>query len=90
MAAILELLFLPALIITLLVFGLMAADASTATIVAGAVVLGLLYFMLIKMLRDTRRYDHESEAADLAELKRVEREAELAAGIRKGPHPHAG
>ena len=75
MGAALELIVLPVILITLLVLLLLKASLGAATIFASAVVLGLLYFVVIKLLRQLQRSDLAAEAEDRAEVKRVEQAA---------------
>jgi hypothetical protein len=75
MGAALELFVLPAILITVLVLVLLKASVSAASIFASAVILGLLYFVVIKLLRQLERSDLKSDAQDRAEIKRREKEA---------------
>ena len=81
MGAALELIVLPVILITLLVLLLLKASLGAATIFASAVVLGLLYFVVIKLLRQLQRSDLAAEAEDRAEVKRVEQAAREAARL---------
>jgi hypothetical protein len=76
MGAALEILIVPTLLITLVTVLLLKAGLSTPCLVAMGVFMGLLYFVIIKLLRQMRRYDQLSEAYERKERERAEREAE--------------
>jgi hypothetical protein len=78
MAAALLLVILPAILLTLIVLLLIGADLGAAGIVAAAVFLGLLYFMIVKLLRQVRRWDHDAQVSSQIALKQAEREGEQA------------
>jgi len=75
MGAALELVVVPVVLITLLVFVLLASSVSGPTIFAAAVVIGLVYFAVVKLLRQLERTDLDAAKQDLEDLHRAEREA---------------
>ena len=75
MGAALELFVLPVILITALVLVLLKTSFGVASILASAVVLGLLYFVVIKLLRQLERSDITEEKEERAEVKRLEKEA---------------
>jgi hypothetical protein len=75
MGAALELVVLPVILITALVLVLLKTSFGAASIFASAVVLGLLYFLTIKLLRQLGRSDIATESEDRAAIKRLEKSA---------------
>lgn len=61
MGAALELLVIPALLVTLIGIVLVASSLSVKSVFAIAVAIALVYFVLISLLRFTRQLDRESE-----------------------------
>jgi flagellar biosynthesis/type III secretory pathway M-ring protein FliF/YscJ len=78
MAAALELLVLPAILLTLIALLLLKSSFGAAGIVATVVFLGLLYFVIVKLLRQMRRWDHEQQVSSYKAFKQAEREGEQA------------
>ncbi|MGE0395857.1 MAG: hypothetical protein AB7T06_03940 [Kofleriaceae bacterium] len=61
MAAALELLVLPAILLTAITLLFLKSSFSTPALVATAVFLTLLYFFVVKLLRQMRRWDGEEK-----------------------------
>ena len=75
MAAILEIVIVPIVLLTVVVFLMVKASLSVASVAAGVVFLGLAYFIVIKLMRFMRRSDLDAEASD----RRSREQAELQA-----------
>ncbi len=78
MAAALGLLVVPAILLTLVAVLMLKSAFGAAGLIASAVFLALLYFMVFKLLRTMRRWDHDEQVSSLKELKQAEREGEQA------------
>jgi len=94
MVAALELIVLPAILLTLiLVVLLFKTGLDAAGIAATAVFIGLLYFFIIKLLRQLRRWDHEQAVRERKAFVQAEREGEQAEreareqAEHEAPHP---
>jgi hypothetical protein len=78
MAAALELVVLPAILLTLIALLLLKSSFGAAGIVATVVFLGLLYFVIVNLLRTMRRSDHDQQVSSFKAFKQAEREGEQA------------
>jgi hypothetical protein len=78
MAAALELLVVPAILLTLIALLTLKSSFGVAGVIATGVFLFLLYFMIVKLLRTMRRSDHDQQESELKKLKQAEREGEQA------------
>jgi hypothetical protein len=78
MAAALELIVVPAILLTLIALLLLKTSFGAAGIVATVVFLGLLYFVIVTLLRTMRRLDHDQQVSSFKAFKQAEREGEQA------------
>jgi hypothetical protein len=78
MAAALELIVLPAILCTLIVLLLLKTSLGIASIVGTVVFLGLLYFVVVKLLQTMRRWDHDQQVSSDLAFKQAELAGEQA------------
>lgn len=88
MAAALELIVLPAILLTAIALLLLKTSLGTAGVVATAVFLGLLYFVVIKLLRQMRRWDHEQMVSEREAFEQAEHEGEERERAEREPERH--
>lgn len=78
MGAALEIIIVPVILLSVIAVLLLKANLSVAGIVGTSVFLFLLFFVIIKLLRQMRRWDHTQAVSSRKALKLAEREGELA------------
>jgi Ca2+/Na+ antiporter len=86
MGVALEIVIIPVLLITAVVLVTLLSDLHVAAVLAGGVFLGILYFVVVMLLKEEREQDVESDMRDEEEAPAArEREADAASHDQRLP-----